>query len=365
MIRTLVFMIAFTLSGNIYAQYKFKMEKQINCTPVKNQAKTGTCWSFATSSFIESELLRMGKGNTDVSEMYIVRAIYRDKARNYILRQGKANFSQGSLSHDLIRTVAHAGILPESAYSGLVGSDTAYDHSEMEKGLKGFLDGVRQSKQLTTHWMDAVDGILDAYMGPVPEQWEQDGKTYTADTYYSSTGLDPTDYISLTSWSHHPFYHDFILEIPDNYSNGSYYNIPIDELMSAVDYALLAGYSVAWDGDVSEKGFSSKDGLAILPTDATDENMFKKPVTELEVDQDKRQAAFENYSTTDDHLMHIVGIALDQNGKKYYLTKNSWGDRGPYEGYIYMSEAYVKMKTVGILLHKDAVPKKTTNKLKL
>ena len=353
----------FTLSGNIYAQYKFKTEKQINCSEVKNQANTGTCWSFATASFLESELMRMGHTDVDLSEMYIVRNIYKDKARNYMLRQGKANFSQGSLSHDLMRMVGRVGVMPETAYSGMLADDSSHDHSEMERGLKGYLDGVRAGKNLSTKWPTAFANILDAYMGAVPADFDAIGTKHTPASYAEALGISADNYVSLTSFSHHPFYSPFILEIPDNYSNGAYYNIPVDELISAIDFALLSGYTVAWDGDVSEKGFSSKEGLAVLPADPNRTDLFTKPGKEVDVDQGKRQDLFESYATTDDHLMHIVGISLDQNGNKYYLTKNSWGARGPYEGYLYMSEAYVKMKTVAIMIHKDAVPTNTANKL--
>ena len=353
----------FTLSGNIYAQYKFKTEKQINCSEVKNQANTGTCWSFATASFLESELMRMGHTDVDLSEMYIVRNIYKDKARNYMLRQGKANFSQGSLSHDLMRMVGRVGVMPETAYSGMLAGESNHNHSEMERGLKGYLDGVRAGKNLSTKWPTAFANILDAYMGAVPADFDAIGTKHTPASYAEALGISADNYVSLTSFSHHPFYSPFILEIPDNYSNGAYYNIPVDELISAIDFALLSGYTVAWDGDVSEKGFSSKEGLAVLPADPNRTDLFTKPGKEVDVDQGKRQDLFESYATTDDHLMHIVGISLDQNGNKYYLTKNSWGARGPYEGYLYMSEAYVKMKTVAIMIHKDAVPTNTANKL--
>jgi len=351
------------LSGNIHAQYKFKTEKQINCTEVKNQANTGTCWSFATASFLESELMRMGHRDVDLSEMYIVRNIYQDKAKNYVLRQGKANFSQGSLSHDLMRMVGRVGVMPETAYSGMLADEENHNHSEMERGLKGFLDGIRSGKTLSHKWPTAFSNILDAYMGTVPNEFAAGGEQHTPTSYAESLGINADNYVSLTSFSHHPFYSSFILEIPDNYSNGAYYNIPVDELISAIDFALLSGYTVAWDGDVSEKGFSSSQGIAVLPTDPSREDLFTEPGPEVEVNQDNRQALFESYATTDDHLMHLVGISLDQNGNKYYLTKNSWGARGPYEGYLYMSEAYVKMKTVAIMIHKDAVPTNTANKL--
>lgn len=358
-----VLLIMLFISCQLYGQYEFKTEKRINCTSVKNQAKTGTCWSFATTSFLESELIRMGMDDINLSEMFIVRNIYKDKALNYILRQGKANFSQGSLAHDLIRMAESRGLMTEEAYSGLMEGDIRYDHSEMEEGLKGFLDGVRKSKVLSTKWKNAFNGILDSYMGVAPTQFKYEGKSYTAKTFSEFTKLKTENYISITSFSHHPFYEKFILEIPDNYSNGSFYNVPLDELMSIIDYALLAGYSISWDGDVSEKSFSARNGIAVLPEDSGRFDLFTVPGPEIEVTQAKRQLNFENYSTTDDHLMHIIGIALDQNGTKYYITKNSWGEISDYMGFLYISESYLKMKTISIMIHKDGLPKTSAKKL--
>ena len=348
---TLVFIVQ---SRYVGAQYTFQDEVRLKCTDIKNQQKTGTCWSFATASFLESELARMGGELVDLSEMYVVRGIYNDKAMNYMLRQGKANFSQGSLSHDLMRMIKKVGIMPQSAYDGKINEADPHDHGEMEVGLKGFLDGVRSRKRLSSNWKSAFNGILDAYMGALPETFQVDGQTYTPQEYAASFGIDTDEYVSITSFTHHPFDEKFILEIPDNYSNGSYYNVPIHELVNAIDVALSKGYSVAWDGDVSEEGFSSREGLAILPLEGGD-HIFNEPVAEVSATQAYRQALFENYATTDDHLMHIVGSAKDQNGTKYYIIKNSWGKRGPYSGYLYMSETYVKMKTIAIMLHESAL----------
>jgi bleomycin hydrolase len=347
----------------IHAQYDFKTEKKINCTEVKSQDRTGTCWSFATASFLESELIRMGHDNINLSEMFIVRNIYKDKAMNYLMRQGKANFSQGSLSHDLIRMTEKHGLITEEAYSGLINGETKHDHSEMEAGLKGFLDGVRKSKKLSTKWKPAFTSIIDAYMGSVPKQFMHDGLAFTPKSFVETTKLKTDNYISIGSYTHHPFYEEFILEIPDNYSNGSFYNVPLKEMMSIIDYAILAGYSIAWDGDVSEKGFSARNGIAILPEDAKREDLFTMPGKEIEVTQDNRQANFENYSTTDDHLMHLVGIALDQKGTKYYIIKNSWGEISDYKGFLYMSENYVKMKTISVMIHKDGIPSDSSKRL--
>jgi len=213
--------------------------------------------------------------------------------------------------------VGRVGVMPETAYSGMLADDSSHDHSEMERGLKGYLDGVRAGKNLSTKWPTAFANILDAYMGAVPADFDAIGTKHTPASYAEALGISADNYVSLTSFSHHPFYSPFILEIPDNYSNGAYYNIPVDELISAIDFALLSGYTVAWDGDVSEKGFSSKEGLAVLPADPNRTDLFTKPGKEVDVDQGKRQDLFESYATTDDHLMHIVGISLDQNGNKY------------------------------------------------
>lgn len=350
-------------SLQVTAQYVFKTEKKINCTAVKNQANTGTCWSFATASFLESEVIRMGATDIDLSEMYIVRNIYKDKAKNYVLRQGKANFSQGSLAHDLIRMASQEGLVTEEAYSGLLEGETRHNHSEMENGLKGFLDGVRTSKRLSKKWMPAFTAILDAYIGVAPTQFSYQGKDYTPKTFVDKVGINADDYVSITSFTHHPFYDQFILEIPDNYSNGAFYNVPLEEMMSIIDYALLAGYTISWDGDVSEKGFSARDGIAVLPESSEREDLFSTPGEEITVTQMNRQENFENYSTTDDHLMHIVGLALDQAGTKYYIIKNSWGEISDYNGYLYMSEAYMKMKTVSVMMHKDALPAESAKKI--
>lgn len=338
----------------VHGQYTFSEVDMVKCTEVKNQAKTGTCWSFATASFLESELQRMGKGEVNLSEMFVVRSIYQDKAMNYMLRQGKANFSQGSLAHDLIRIISRAGIVPEEAYSGKLEPDATHDHSEMEAGLKGFLDGVRTRKKLSPNWKTAFNRILDTYMGSVPETFMVDGKSYDPKSFAKALDLNIDDYVNITSFSHHPFNEPFILEIPDNYSNGAFYNVPLDEMMASIDAALSKGYSIAWDGDVSEKGFSSQQGIAILPKERTGD-IFEKPGLEWKVTQKNRQENFESYSTTDDHLMHIVGTTTDQNGTKYYVVKNSWGLRGPYDGYVYMSEAYIRMKTISVMMHKNAL----------
>lgn len=351
------------LTVNTYAQYGIVDEIDNSCTSVKNQQNTGTCWSFATISFIESELIRMGKGKVNLSEMFNVRKIYEDKALNYVLRQGKANFSQGSLAHDVINTIDKYGVVPEEAYSGLINGALIHDHGELSQSLKMYLDGVIKSGKPSPVWLEATNNILDSYLGVVPEKFTYDGKEFTPKSFAKDLDLNADDYIHFTSFAHHPFNDYFILEIPDNYSNQSYFNVPLDELKQIIDDALERGYTISWDGDVSEKGFSQSRGLAILPVQYEKGELFEKYLDEIEVNQQNRQKNFFHYSTTDDHLMHLVGRAKDKKGNVYYKIKNSWGESGVYKGFLYMSEAYLKMKTVGITVHKDAVPKSILDKM--
>jgi len=361
----LVVTLCFAVSFSADAQYRFSSTKDIECTEVKSQGSTGTCWSYATSSFLESELMRTDKGDMDISEMYVVREIYKDKARNYVLRQGKANFSQGSLSHDVIRVLRTKGMMPQSAFQGKADSEKKYNHTEMEAVLKGMLDGVIKQKKVSDKWMIAFEKILDVYLGECPESFMVNGKKMKPTDYVSTLELDADDYVSITSFSHHPFYSKFILEIPDNYSNGSYFNVPLDELTSIIDNAAAKGYSIAWDGDVSEKGFSAKNGIAVLPVDPKREDLYSKPGKEESVTQESRQGMFESFSTTDDHLMQIVGTAKDESGNSYFKIKNSWGEISDYKGFLYMSKPYMQAKTVSIMVHKDAIPVEIMNKLAL
>jgi bleomycin hydrolase len=360
LIYTLLFL---TGMMSLHAQYVFDDVVRLDHTAVKSQDKTGTCWSYATTSFIESELIRLGQGNIDLSEMFFVRNIYKDKARNYVLRQGKANFSQGALAHDMIRAFDENGAVPESIYSGKRGNDK-HNHSEMARVIKATIDAVMEGSP-SQWWPDAVDAILDAYMGEDPANFEVNGKTYTPKSYGQSFSLNLDDYVNLTSFTHHPFYESFVLEIPDNYSNGSYYNLPLDEMMTTLTFALNNGFTVSWDGDVGEKGFGRRAGLAVLPTSPKRDDIFESPGYEVNVTQELRQHAFESYATTDDHLMHMVGLSKDQNDVDYLIVKNSWGEVGPYNGIFYMSIPYAKMKTVSIMVHKDAVPENIRKKLNL
>ncbi len=307
--------------------------------------------------------MRMGKGEYDLSEMFVVRKVYEDKAYNYVLRQGKANFSQGSLSHDLINAVSKHGIVPESVYMGRSKAEVAHDHTEMEAVLKGMLNGLVAQQSVSGKWKTAFNCVLDTYLGSTPTQFTQNNQSFTPKTYADELGLEASNYISISSFSHHPFYSSFILEVPDNFSNGSFYNVPLNEMESILDNALKAGYTISLDTDVSEDGFSAKEGLAILPEKFDKEKSFKSPQNELAVTQLSRQEGFESFATTDDHLMHITGIAHDQDGTKYYIVKNSWGEISDYKGYLYMSANYFRMKAISIMLHKDALSEEVSKKL--
>ncbi len=344
------------LTLNTQAQYIIKDEIRIPCTEVKNQQATGTCWSFSTTSFLEAEIIRLKKISIDLSEMYGVRIVYVEKAQNYVLRQGKANFYEGGLAHDALRVLNNYGIVPNTAYPGLVAGDDSLKHYELAEALKGYLDAIVKFGYPGNHWLKAYEGILDVYMGSLPTTFSYRDQSYDPKSFADKMGINAGNYCTITSFSHHPFHTNFILEIPDNYSNGSYFNVKLDEMISIVDFALEKGYSVVWDGDESEIGFSQENGLAILPASTSKDSLFIKPAKEIVVNQGNRQEAFMSYNTTDDHLMHLVGRAKDQNGNTYYLIKNSKGEKGPYKGYLYMSKAYLKMKTIAITLSRDALP---------
>lgn len=369
--KTIIF--AFTLcvfstafAQDIHPNYKITDKISIECNPVISQGKTGTCWSFSTTSYLESEVARLGNGLHDLSELYQVRNTYTDKAQNYILRQGKAQFSQGALSHDVLKSVKKHGIVPNSVYSGFADQSLSrHDHSELIKLLQSMVKNAVEDKILSDNWNKSYQAILDIYLGKKPSSFEYNGKTYTPKEFASSLGIDPNNYITLTSFTHHPINSKFILEIPDNFSNGMYHNIALTELEQTVDYALEKGFTIAWDGDVSEIGFSQKAGLAILTTKTKKSEAFKEYTSEEQVTPQSRQENFENYKTTDDHLMHLVGKGVDKKGRPYYKIKNSWGKNGVHQGYLYMSLPYFRMKTVGILLHKDGIPKQTKEKLSL
>ncbi len=341
--------------------YQFTPILDIEASAVKSQGKTGTCWSFATSSFFESEIYRNTGKNIDISEMYTVRNTYPAKAWNYVMRQGTAQFGEGGLSHDVLNSIKLNGLVPESAYSGLLNDATNHDHSKIIPDLKVVLDAYikNEDKSTARSWQVATDSILDAQLGKVPESFSYNNVVYTPKTFLEMTKLNTSDYISLTSFLQQPFYTTFILNIPDNFSNGIFYNIPLDELVNEVDNALKNGYSLALDCDVSEKTFSQKYGVAVVPENIeNNEKAMTHIVAETTVSPEFRQQEFENYDTTDGHLMHIVGLVKDQNGTEYYKVKNSWGttgDRIGNSGYVYMSKAFFRLKTISVMVNKEAL----------
>ena len=334
-------------------EYQFTVEKRIPATPVKDQHNSGTCWCFATTSFIESELLRKGQGEMDLSEMYFVRRAYELKADKYVRMHGTINFARGGLAMDVLDIIRESGMMPQEAYPGDRMGDSLPVHGELDAVLRGYVDQVIKNKnhKLTPVWKDGFNGILDAYLGRVPESFEHNGSSLTPRSFADNTGLDPDEYVAIGSFTHHPFYEQFILEIPDNWHWGSIYNVPLDEMMELLEHALSNGYSVCWDADVGEKGYDWDRGVALFPA----------PVT-----QEMRQKWFDDYQTTDDHLEHITGLARDQEGNRFYLVKNSWGSAGHiYQGYHYVSEPYMRAKTLFLMVHKDAVPPPLANRLKL
>ncbi|MGY8964929.1 MAG: aminopeptidase C [Flavobacteriales bacterium] len=355
--------------GDEIPQFEFTTVYDIEATSVKNQARSGTCWSYSSTSFIESEMIRMGKDPIDISEMYTVRKTYQDKADRYVRLHGKLNFSQGGALLDVLYVIKHYGAVPQSAYEGLNYGTDNNDHNEMEAALKGIVDAVvnKNSGTITTAWKRALDGVLDAYLGEEPATFDYQGNSYSPKSFADEViGIDVDDYIQLTSFTHKPFNAYYAILVPDNWNWDPSFNVPLDDMMGAIDHALSKGFTVDWATDVSEKGFSLKNGVAVMPEadwkDMTSEErsaIYTGPHAELVVTQALRQDAYNNYQTQDDHGMQIVGKVLDQTGDAYYIVKNSWGDReNDYRtGYIYASEAFVRYKTISVLMHKDALPK--------
>ncbi|MBU0489478.1 MAG: C1 family peptidase [Bacteroidetes bacterium] len=356
-------------------EYQLSPEFVCKTSGVKNQQLAGTCWSYATVSFLESELLRMGMGEFDFSEIWFARCAYYQKAIRFIRLQGKANFSQGGQAHDVMNVIREFGVLAEADYKGLEYGSPIHNHTEVEAGLLGYLKSIIEKKEskLTTGYRAAINGILDAYFGVAPQTVTYSGKGYTPKELAVALKLKPDDYVELTSYSHHPFYKTFDLEIPDNWSHDQYYNVPIDELVETIVYALKKGYSITWDGDVSEKTFHHVKGLAFWPEIDWDElsqeerkGYFEKPGKEKVITQELRQETFDEQTTTDDHLMHLTGVYKDQNGTRYFQIKNSWGSTSnKCGGFLYMSESFLRLKTVAVLLHKEGIPSAIQSKLNI
>ena len=364
--KLLILCIAINGYATLYAQVSsaslekdFTIQKQNKSTAVKNQAITSTCWSFSTTALLESQFLKnSGADNIDLSEMFTVRNIYMDKARNYIMRQGAAQFGEGGLGHDVINAISKYGAMPEAAYSGLVDGKQSHDHSVLTKDLKNYLDSILKTRPVDVNWMDGYKAILNKYLGAPPESFEYNGKTYSAKSFAEAVlKFKADDYINITSFTHKPYYSPFIIDIPDNFSNGSYYNLPLDEMLQLAKSVLNNGYTFMWDADVSNQGFRQHQGLA-LNIDSKDKlgnDNFNLTTTEAKYDAATRQRLFEELVTQDDHLMQAAGLLKSKDGRDFFSVKNSWGAQGPYQGYIQVSEAYFAMNTISLVVPKAAL----------
>ena len=372
--------------------YRFTDVKVLPTNAIKNQYRSGTCWCFSTLSFLEDEIRRAGGGEIDLAEMWIVRNIYFEKAVKYVRLHGSLNFAVGGAAHDVTNGTRDYGIVPEEIYPGLNYGTELPEFNEIDAVLKAYVDAViatadANGGKLTTAWQTGLNVILDAYFGKMHEKFTYKGKEYTPQSFAASLPIKMEDYVDITSYMHHPFYSTFVLEVPDNWSWGESYNVPIDDMMNIIDNALENGYTIAWGSDVSEKGFSRTKAIAIVPevdlesmegTEASRwgdlsprerDNMiykFDKPGKEKSITQEMRQEAYDNYETTDDHGMVIIGTAVDQNGNPYYKVKNSWGvTASPYDGYYYFSRPFVAYKTMSYMVNKNAIPKDIRKKLGL
>jgi len=368
--KILILALAFTVNST-FAQDTLSFEKvvQIEANPVESQGRTGTCWSFSASSFMESELIRMGKGTHNLSEIFIARQVYINKAENYVRRHGKTQFGEGSLGHDLLNAVDMYGIVPNEVFNGLQMGTEKHNHAELANILESFVKAVVANKggKLTPMWREGYNALLNVYLGEYPENFTYNKKTYTPKSFAEELGISSQNYITLTSYTHQPFYSNFILDIPDNWDNGTFHNIQLDEMVETAKKALKDGFTIDWDADVSNKGFNSKEGIAVEALEDEKPN-FVTTAEEKNVTQEMRQEYYDNYTVGDDHLMHIVGLAKGVDGKVFFIVKNSWGDdRGldGFKGHVLVSEAYFRMNTISILLHKDAISKDLKGKLKL
>ena len=363
-------------------EYEFTTIKENPVTSVKNQYRSGTCWCYSALSFIESEILRTKGIETDLSEMFVVGRSYHDRAVKYVRLDGHLNFAAGSSFGDVLHVIDDYGIIPQQVYSGFNYGTEMPEQSELDAVLKGYVDAARRNpnKKLTTAWVNGLDGILDAYFGEAPETFTVDGVEYTPESYRDFLGINYDDYVNITSFTHHPFYEPFIIEVCDNWRWDSAYNLPMEEMMEVMYHAIDNGFTIAWGSDVSEKGFT-RDGLAVMPVEEEEKKagsdqekwVGKDNETKVEkkkgipaeqvITQEMRQEGYDNKTTTDDHGMHIYGTAEDQNGTKYFLVKNSWGETGKYDGIWYASDAFVRYKTLNIVVHKDALPEHIAKKL--
>lgn len=340
---------------------------KVDHTSVKSQGNTGTCWSFSTVSLIESQTRKSNLGEFDLSEMYIVRNVYVNKAKNYLLRLGSARFSEGGLGNDVVNAMEQYGAMPESIYSGLALGQQSHNHSQLVDRLKAYLDELLAKPPVREDWLVGYNAILDDHLGKAPETFTYREKTYTPKTFASEVlKFRAEDYVFITSFTHHPYYEPFIVEIPDNYSNESYFNVPLNDLISLTKKAIEKGYSIMWDADVSNTNFKQKnEGFAMMWKDSKVSSPVNPDAEEIIYDAKLRQTLFENLTTQDDHLMHIVGLERSKGGKTFFVVKNSWGEIGPYKGYIKVSEAYFAINTVTLVVPRAALDNSLVQKLGL
>ncbi len=363
------------LKGNVSDNSKegFKFTEVINLgkTSIKDQGSSGTCWSYSGNSFLESEMIRMGKDPVEISQIYTARNTYVEKAKNFVRLHGKQAQGDGGQLHDVLTIFRKYGAVPYEVYTGLPEGQTRNNFSEMSPILQSITESVAKSKKPTANWLKAFTGAMDSYLGEVPENFQYKGKAYTPRTFADQViGINPDDYVGISSFEEHELYKPFVLLIPDNWSFESFYNVKINDLTDIIDHALSKGYTVAWATDVSEKTFSWKNGVAFVPekpiekmTKEEVDNLFNGPKPEAKITAQQRQAAFDNYETTDDHGMHIVGLVKDQTGKEYYIVKNSWGATNDYQGYMYATKEFVRYKTISLMLHKKALDKNMQKQL--
>ena len=364
-------------------EYQFTTVKENPVTSVKNQYRSGTCWCFSALSFVESEILRTKGYELDLSEMFVVGKSYRDRAVKYVRLDGHLNFAAGSSFGDVLHVINDYGIVPQEAMPGFNYGTDKPEHNELDAALKGYVDAIKSNpnRKLSTAWLNGFDGIVEAYFGEYPETFTYEGVEYTPASFAEHIGFNYDDYVNITSFTHHPFYEPFIIEVCDNWRWDSAYNLPMDEMMEVMYNAIENGYTIAWGSDVSEKGFT-RDGLAVMPVEekkaaagsdqerwvgkeaeTPQEEVKAELPQEMVITQEMRQDGYDRKTTTDDHGMHIYGLAKDQNGTNYFLVKNSWGETGKYNGIWYASDAFVRYKTLNIVVHKDALPKHIAKKL--
>ncbi|TYR35016.1 aminopeptidase [Sphingobacterium phlebotomi] len=359
------------VSDNSKEGFRFTEVINLGNTSIKDQGSSGTCWSYSGNSFLESEMIRMGKQPIEISSIYTARNTYIEKAKNFVRLHGDQAQGDGGQLHDVLTIFRKYGAVPQEVYTGLQEGQKRNNFGEMSPILQGITETVAKSKKPSKTWVTAFTAAMDAYLGKVPESFQYNGKTYTSRTFADEViGINPDDYIGISSFEEHAYYKPFVLLIPDNWSFESFYNVQINDLTDIIDNALQNGYTVAWATDVSEKSFSWKNGVAYVPEKPIEqmnteeiETMFNGPKPEAKITPAERQEAFDNYTTTDDHGMHIVGTVKDQNGKEYYIVKNSWGESNDYKGYMYATKEYVRYKTISILLHKKALTKNMQTQL--